>query len=398
MKVLLVHDYATATGGAEIQLLGWRAELRRRGHDVRLLASVAGREAADGQADYDCFGTVSSGRTLLQTANVAALRALERAIATFKPDVVHVTMFLTQLSPLILRALRNTPCIYQVVWHRPMCPLGTKLLPDGSECRDRWGGACYRNGCLPMRDWLPLMLQKAMLDQWKTAVDLYVANSQVMKAALIEHGFEPVTVLWNGTPEVPARRPLEGPPSVAFVGRLVREKGVDVAIRAFARALQTVPGAQFVVVGEGPERAAIERLITTLQLGEHVKMLGHLPRADAEAAVSQCWVQVAPSRWVEPFGLVAIEAQMRGTAVVAHAAGGFLDTVDNGRTGVLVPRCDEDAWVHALVGLLGDRDRAETMGRAGRTRAIELFSERAITDQLVELYHRVISDAQQARR
>ena len=50
MKVLLVHDYATATGGAEVQLLGWRAELRRRGHDVRLLASVAGRKAGDGQA------------------------------------------------------------------------------------------------------------------------------------------------------------------------------------------------------------------------------------------------------------------------------------------------------------------------------------------------------------
>jgi glycosyltransferase involved in cell wall biosynthesis len=392
MKVLLVHDYATATGGAEIQLLNWRAELRRRGHDVRLFASVAGREAGDGQAEYDCFGTLSSGRTLLQTANVGALRALERASAAFEPDVVHVTMFLTQLSPLILRALRNIPCIYQVVWHRPMCPLGTKLLPDGTECRYRWGGACYQHGCLPLRDWLPLMLQKAMLDRWKTSVDLYVANSQVMKAALIEHGFDPVTVLWNGTPEVPARLPLEGPPSVAFVGRLVREKGVDVALHAFARTLKTVPGAQFVVVGDGPERAALERLVSTLQLDNHVKMLGHLPHAAAEAAVSQCWVQVAPSRWVEPFGLVAIEAQMRGTAIVAHAAGGFLETVEDGRTGVLVPMGDDDAWVRALVGLLGDRDRAEAMGRAGRERARELFSERAIADQLVDIYHQVIGE------
>jgi glycosyltransferase involved in cell wall biosynthesis len=396
MKVLLVHDYATATGGAEIQLLGLRAELRRRGHDARLLASVAGRQAGDGQADYDCFGTLSSGRTLLQTANIAALRSLERAIATFKPDVVHVTMFLTQLSPLILRALGNTPCIYQVVWHRPICPLGTKVLPDGSECRDRWGGACYRHGCLPMRDWLPLMLQMTMLERWKSSVNLYVANSHAMKAALIEHGFDPVTVLWNGTPEVPARRPLDGPPSVAFVGRLVREKGVDVAIRAFARALETVPDAEFVLVGDGPERAAIERLVSTLQLETRVTMLGHLPHVEAEAAVSRCWLQVAPSRWVEPFGLVAIEAQMRGTAIVAHAAGGFLETVDDGRTGVLVSMGDDDGWVRALVGLLGDRDRAEAMGRAGRVRALELFSEPRIADQLIDIYRRVITDAQQA--
>jgi glycosyltransferase involved in cell wall biosynthesis len=398
MKVLLVHDYATPTGGAEIQLLGLRDELRRRGHDVRLLASVAGREAGDGHADYDCFGTLSSGRTLLQTTNVAALRSLERAIATFEPDVVHVTMFLTQLSPLILRALRNIPCIYQVVWHRPMCPLGTKLLPDGNECRNRWGGACYQHGCLPLRDWLPLMLQKAMFARWKGAVDLYVANSHAMKAALIEHGFDPVTVLWHGTPEVPARRPLDGPASVAFVGRLVREKGVDVAIRAFARALEEVPDAQFVLIGDGPERAAIERLVTTLRLQANVKMLGHLPNAMAEAEVSRCWVQVAPSRWVEPFGIVAIEAQMRGTAIIAHSAGGFLETVDDGRTGLLVPMGDEDAWVKALVGLLGDRNRAEAMGRAGRARAIELFSERTIADQLIDIYRRVISDARQTDR
>jgi glycosyltransferase involved in cell wall biosynthesis len=390
MKILLINDYATAAGGAEIQLFGLRDELRRRGHDARLFASVAGRESGDGLADFDCFGTLSPGRTLLQTANVGAQRSLERAIAAFTPDVVHLTMFLTQLSPLILRPLRDIPCIYQVVWHRPVCPLGTKLLPNGSECRDRWGGACYRHGCLPMRDWVPLMLQKAMFERWNGAVDLYVATSQAVKAALIEHGFDPVTLLGLGTPEVAARPPLNSPPKVAFVGRLVREKGLDVAIRAFARVGQEVPDAQFIVVGDGPERGAIEQLIATLQLAASVKMLGKLSPAAAEAAVSDCWLQVAPSRWVEPFGLVAIEAQMRGTAIVASAAGGFLETVDDGRTGFLVATDDEDAWVRAMVGLLSNRERAEAMGRAGRARAVELFSQRLIADRLIDIYQNVI--------
>ena len=393
MKVLLVNDYATEAGGAEIQLRGLRAELRRRGHDVRLLASVAGRTAGDGYADYDCFGTLSSGRTLLQTANVAALRSVERAITTFDPDVVHVTMFLTQLSPLILRALQDIPCIYQVVWHRPMCPRGTKLLPDGSQCRDRWGRACYQHGCLPMRDWLPLMLQKTMFERWKSAVNLYVANSYAMKAALIEHGFDPVTVLWHGTPVTPQRGPLDGPPSVGFVGRLVPEKGVDVAIRAFARVVEAVPESRFVIVGDGPERAAIETLIAALRLETQVQVLGQLPPAEAEAAVAGCWIQVAPSRWIEPFGIVAIEAQMRGTAVVASASGGFLETVEDGRTGMLVPASDEDAWARALIALLHDRERTEAMGRAGRERAIVLFSEAAIADRLTDIYHRVLHDA-----
>src|SRR6476660_7507463 len=115
-----------------------------------------------------------------------------------------------------------------------------------------------------------------MLDRWKGAVDLYVTPSAALKTTLVEHGFDPVTVLWNGTPEVPARRPLAGPPRMAFVGRLVRDKGVDVAIRAFARVVQEVPEAQFIVVGDGPERGAIEQLVATLKLTESVKMLGKL--------------------------------------------------------------------------------------------------------------------------
>jgi len=268
--------------------------------------------------------------------------------------------------------------------------LGTKLLPNDTQCHDRWGSACYRHGCLPMRDWLPLMLQKAMLDRWKGAVDLYLTPSAALKATLVEHGFDPVSVLWNGTPEVPARLPLDGPPRVAFVGRLVREKGLDLAIRAFARVAHDVPGAQFVVVGDGPERGSIEQLVAALNLTANVKMLGKLSRAAAESAVSDCWIQVAPSRWVEPFGLVAIEAQMRGTAIVASAAGGFLESVDDGRTGVLAAIDDQDAWARAMVGLLSDRERAEAMGRAGRARAIELFSDRVITERLIDIYQSVI--------
>ena len=396
MKVLLVNDYATPNGGAEIQLHGLRDELRRRGHEVRLLASVAGRSSGDGQADFDCFGTLSSGRTLLQTVNLSAARSMQQAVAAFNPDVVHLTMFLTQLSPLILRSLRGVPCIYQVVWSRPVCPRGTKLLPDGSPCHDEWGTACYRQHCLPLRDWLPLMVQMAMLDRWKSVVDLYVANSDAMKNTLIEHGFNPVTVLWNGTPVVAARRPLGDRPSVAFVGRLVQEKGVDLAIRAFAHVVAAIPDAQFIVVGDGPERAAIERLIAALGLDGHVTVLGHLSRHETEAAISHCWIQVAPSQWVEPFGLVAIEAQMRGTPIVASACGGYLESIDDGRTGVLVPPRDEQAWTAHMIALLRDRERVEEIGRAGRARAMALFSEAAIVDQMIDLYARVIRERQPA--
>src|SRR5687768_3870592 len=99
MKILLLNDYATDAGGAEIQMQGLRSDLRTRGHDARLFASVAGRAAhpssADWSPDFECFGTTSRLRTLLQTANPYASRRLRAVLDEFQPDLVHIMMFLT---------------------------------------------------------------------------------------------------------------------------------------------------------------------------------------------------------------------------------------------------------------------------------------------------------------
>src|SRR4051794_15694769 len=111
MKVLIAADYAALVGGAELAIATLRDGLRARGHDARVFASTALRENGGFFADYSCIGTTSRWRTLLQSANPTAGMALQRALADFQPDVVHVSMFLTQLSPLILPALRAVPAL-----------------------------------------------------------------------------------------------------------------------------------------------------------------------------------------------------------------------------------------------------------------------------------------------
>ena len=205
---------------------------------------------------------------------------------------------------------------------------------------------------------------------------------------------ETASITWKccypGTAVVGARPPLCEAPIAGFVGRLVHEKGVDVLIEAFARVVRNLPQAKLVIVGEGPERSRLERLIESSNLNGRVTLKGRLSRAAAERAMGECWVQVAPSRWAEPFGLVAIEAQMRGTAIVASRSGGFRETVDDGRSGLLVDPGDVGALSDALLQLLGQREQAEVMGRAGRERALRLFTESATMDRLLELYKKVL--------
>jgi len=184
-----------------------RNGLRQRGHDARLFSSSALPRQQDNLADSTCLGTTSRFRTLLQSANPWAAHRLRQVLADFRPDVIHVKVFLTQLSPLILPLLKPIPSIYNVSWYRPICPLGTRSLPDGTPCQFPPGVACFRQGCLPMHDWLPLMLQMRLWHQWRSAFDCIVANSKATKTALVQMGLKPVEVIWNGIPVRPARPP-----------------------------------------------------------------------------------------------------------------------------------------------------------------------------------------------
>lgn len=391
MKILLVNDVAAPIGGAEVMTLGLRDELRRRGHDARVFASRAFLAGNSSPADYGCFGTTSRLRTLNRTANPGAYWQLRRVLAEFQPDLVHVRMFMTQLSPLILPLLRRFPSLYHATWYETICPTGIKLLPNGSLCRQRAGRVCRT--CLSPQAWTALMLQRQLFERWRATFDLFVANSEAMRRRLVEHGIEPTVFVWNGVPRRPPRPPLAGPPVIAYAGRLTWEKGVDVLVRAFARVARHRPDARLLVVGDGPARTELERLVAEHGLETGVTMTGHLAGPTMERTLEQAWVQVVPSLLEEPFGLAAAEAMMRGTAVVATNHGGLIEMVHHGRTGLLIPPNDPDALASALADLLENSDRAEAMGAAGRAWAYDRLSRERCVDRFVELYHELVGTA-----
>ena len=394
----MVHDYGLLQGGAEITLCQLRQGLQAAGDEVRIFTSTAGAERDPTTnagrtwfADAHCRGTTSSFRTLLQSANPWASHALRRELDRFKPDVVHLSMFLTQLSPLVLPELAGVPCVYQAHWQRLICPKGTRVLPDGGTCHNHVGGACYSSGCLPLRDWIPLMLQHRMLQRWRGAIDRIIADSECLRLRLTEAGYPGVDVIPPGMPEQPARPPLEGPPSVIYAGRLVREKGVNVLLDAFRLVLQRVPSAVLHIAGAGREEHSLREQAASPGLAGHVRFHGWLADTQREQLSQWAWVQVVPSLWEEPFGLTALEAAARGTATVASAIGGLSEIVRNGQTGFLVPPGSSEKLADALVHLLESRDLAESMGRSAQARARDCFSESAYVDRFRGVYQDLVA-------
>jgi glycosyltransferase involved in cell wall biosynthesis len=391
MKILFVNDYAVPQGGAEILILNMRKALRELGHDARLFASNASESGNCNLADYTCRGSTSRFRTLLQSANPWAAVALRRVLTAFQPDVVHVKMFLTQLSPLILPLFRQVPTLLHVVWYRPICPLGTKLLPDGQSCYSPPGVICYRSGCLPVRSWLPLMLQMKLWRRWRGVFDLIVANSEPVRHRLIAEGIEPVEVVPNSVSPCEPRVLLPAEPTVAFAGRLVREKGVDILLRAFAKVVRQIPQARLVICGDGPERVNIEKLIAELSLASNVSMLGFRSNEEVAQVFRDAWVVVVPSIWEEPFGQVAIEAMMNGVAVISSNTGGLSGIVRHQQTGLLVQPGDASALADGLIRLLSDREAAGRMGRAGHELAMGEFGQAKMIGRFIQLYESLCS-------
>lgn len=200
-------------------------------------------------------------------------------------------------------------------------------------------------------------------------------------------------------------------PSVVFVGRITRQKGLPLFLRAVAA---LPPDVQVVLCAGAPDTpeimAEVEALVADLRAGRDgvVWIADMLPRADVVALLSAATVFACPSVY-EPLGIVNLEAMACETAVVATATGGIPEVVvapDGAAepTGLLVPieqaddgsgtPLDPDRYVadfaEALTSLVTDPDRAAAMGRAGRRRAVESFGWPAIAERTMEVYRSVL--------
>lgn len=153
-------------------------------------------------------------------------------------------------------------------------------------------------------------------------------------------------------------------PSVVYIGRLRRYKGVDWMIRTFPRVLARVPGARLHVIGEGPDRARLFAILRGSASAGAAEFHGFLPAAEKARWLRAAWVVVQPSP-KEGWGLTVVEAGASGTAVVAADSPGLRDSVRRDETGLLVPYGDDAAMADALVRTLTDAGLRRRLGEAG---------------------------------
>ena len=339
-------------GGAEVQIHAVLERLVARGHDVLLLVS----RFPGCVAETEIRGVRVRRRGEWWNANFALHAAARRELAQARYDVV-------------LEDVNKIPFYTPLVHPLPVVVLVPHLF----------GGTIFRetNPFFGAYIWL---MERALPRVYRRA--LFMPVSASTQSDLVRRGVPAsrTTVVHNGIDferyDLPAPPPRAAHPTLLHLGRLMRYKSADVAVRALVRIRALLPQARMWVAGDGPDLPRLQRLARALQLGESIEFLGHVPHAEKVRRLWQCHVVLNPSP-KEGWGLTVLEANACGVPVVASCRPGLIDSVRDGETGILVPYGDADQFARAALELLREPERRDRLGMQARAWARRFTWEQA---------------------
>lgn len=364
MKILALSvAYLPHVGGVEVLVHDMSAELISRGHEVEIVsADRSGPAEVDGvvvhRFDVD---------TPMQSRDAAAIQGVQRRLVElvdrFDPDVVHAH----EIGPLLWsyqRATRARRRPLVVTVHNTMTELVD--LPPAS----------FRvvAGLLREADQVTAVSERAALDT--------LTYAPFLRDSLMH--------LPNGVrPPASCAEPVDRD-LVVGVGRLVHQKGWDLAIEAMQVVHDRRPQARLVIAGTGSDEEVLQRRIDEGGLADVVTLVGRLEQSDARALMARAALVLMPSRF-EGLPLVALEAAWAARPVVGTRVSGLSEAVVDGVTGVLVDAEQPVALADEVLGVLADPARADGLGGAARQRAEELYGLGRCVDEYVAVYRRLLA-------
>lgn len=250
----------------------------------------------------------------------------------------------------------------------------------------------------------PSFVYQIFIVWWLPFCDQVVANSGYTASLAKDKGAleESITTIHPGVhwqrfalptamDALKLERGLQGKRIILFVGRLARRKGVKEFVEnSLGRIIQELPDVRFLIVGDNPKhslihrddvRSEIEHAISASHLEEHVQWLGALNDEDLVKVYNLCDVVVLPILQmkddVEGFGIVALEAAAAGKPVVATSVGGVPDSVENGKSGIVVAPENYEVMSRSIIQLLARDEIKSSLGEYAQRRVRERFCWRS---------------------
>ncbi len=328
--------------------------------------------------------------------NAEVAEGLKRLQANRKYDAWQIHNVFPAMSPVVYElALEwKMPIIHYLHNYRFSCVNGF-FLNHGQPCQRCLSGnfwpafqtACWRGSRLES-GWMGLITHRIRQMPLFEKVFRWIAISEAQKREYVRMGVpsERIKVIHHFLdPDANVLPPADSPTAI-FVGRLSPEKGVDRLIAAWKK----IGGGErmLLIMGDGPERANLERLAKGAR-GIH--FVGFVAKNEQQRYWQEALFSVVPSVWLEPFGMTVLESWSNGRPVVAHAIGALPELVRNGVDGILADPENVDDLAEKMERLLSEPKQTKAMGLAGRKRLESDFSQARWLRDIAVIYDELIA-------
>ena len=402
MRLLLVHNHYQLPGGEDVVAKREAEMLRWAGHEII--------EYTRSNSEINKFSIPKrAGLFFRYTWSLDSFRDLNRLLEKAKPDIAHFHNNFALISPSGYYACQSFDVPVVQTLHNPrlLCPAAV-FYRDGRLCLDclgkrfAWPGvahACYRNSRMQTLSVATSNAIHRAIGTWNGAVTAYIASTEFYRQKFIKGGIPAhkikVKPHFVDRDPIAVERPVGGAGGYAlFVGRLQKEKGIDVILRAWEK-LAHIP---LKIRGEGPMMTQVRTAISEgrLQQGE---IIGRLNEEDLARLIKGAMILVWPSGgYYETFGLVAIEAFACGIAVLATGQGVPAELVDDGETGLLFSPGDAEDLAAKVRWASEHPDEMRRMGARARRVYEEKYTPEVNYRQLMAIYEEAIEERRSGRQ
>lgn len=425
MKVLLINDffYPFEVGGAETSLYALARLLSREGIEVEVLSTAPAPAAMSHDLTPFRVHFVPQSQyhnpllDLWEFRYFSPVRMairLAKLLSRTRYDVIHANNELSSIAVLMARrsGVSLPPAVLTIRSYCHVCPLGHAKYMDENRTLHcgfiRTALCVWEAGPPSLRKavgLVPFVVSSLALHNLaREAIrcfDRYICISsfvrRVMKTNLridpncIKVIPETINIEHLGASESGQAR-IPPTPTLLYVGRLAREKGLFTLVDAFEIVAQQTPDARLVVVGDGGLRPELERLVENRGLRDRVVFAGHVRHDNIATFFAKADIVLVPSTWPEPLGIVILEALYLRKVVIATSHGGITDIIKNGVNGLLVPPGNPIALAEAILLVLGNPDLADRLRNSGPPTVLNEFSPEALLRKTLDVY-RDVSDS-----
>lgn len=344
---------------------------------------------------------------LSDTKYVRRLREMDVPVFTCHNAVYTKTSRYRQLYVRLLKYAANIPFAYLPLYrylHRTSIRALTQIIREHnidiihlniSIARDLFGVMVAHKLHVPCVSHIrsaKMLSFPAAAQQFANAhTERFITISDFIQDLWIDLGLErgKCITIHNGIDQLPTTKraytsiPQKADLTFCTVGRLVAWKNHAWLLASFAAFCKTHPNAQLIILGEGPERPRLERLIAHYDLSQHVTLTGNVD--DPTTYLNASDIFVFPSR-KEPFGRAVLEAMSLGMPLIAANSGGIPEFVTDKKSGLLVPLNDVEALTQAMETLATDGELAKRLGEAAQKAAGTQFTSVATTHRVMDVY------------